>query len=68
MLHPVLRGMLHLLLLGVVQFAPITVRVSGHEACEGHGAELDVEVSHEAEEEGEILSECNIRRCTVGMI
>ena len=34
--------------------------VLGHKACEVHGAGVDVEVSQEAEEEGEILVTCSV--------
>ena len=34
--------------------------VLGHKACEVHGAGVDVEVSQEAEEEGEIRVTCSV--------
>ena len=34
--------------------------MSGHEAHEVHGADIDVEVSQEAEEEGEIMATCSM--------
>ena len=56
MLQCVPCGVLHLLLPCVMQFVSSLPRVSGHEACEVHRVDVIVEVSQEAEEEGEMLA------------
>ena len=63
MLHLAQCSVLRLWLLCVMCFVPVTAvssPVSGHEARQVHRAEFVVEVSQEAEEEGETLATCKV--------